>query len=242
MSRLRCADCGGDHATGLCSTSMTKPGPPVPQLGVEEFGYQPAQPGLAAGDRIGTFKLLRLVGRGSSSDVFLAENEVTQAIAAVKVLRAEMHDDPEMVRRFESEARTTNLVRHEHIVEIFDIGIYAGWQHYILLEFLDGTTLAKLLENDVDPALATRVVLQLCAGLGAAHAKGVVHRDLKPANIFVVQRGGLSHAKLVDFGMAHRTQLQGGEVRTRVGAILGTALYMSPEQTLGQPVDGRADV
>ncbi len=240
MTGLRCADCGGDHATGLCATQMTKPPPPV---ALEDFGAKKfTQPGLAVGQRIGTWKLQRLLGRGSSSDVFLAENEVSQAIAALKVLRAEMHDDPEMVRRFEGEARTTNLVRHEHIVEVFDIGIHAGWQHYILLEYLEGMTLAKLLEQPVEHALATRLVLQLCAGLGAAHAKGVVHRDLKPANIFVVQRAGQPHAKLVDFGMAHRSQLQGNEVRTRVGAILGTALYMSPEQTLGQQVDGRADI
>src|SRR4051812_11340106 len=125
MASLRCADCGGDHATGLCSTSMTKPGPPV----ADHFGEPVSdRTGLGVGDHIGTFKLQRLLGRGSSSDVFLAENEVTQAIAAVKVLRAELHEDDEMVRRFETEARTTNLVRHEHIVEIFDIGTHAGWQ------------------------------------------------------------------------------------------------------------------
>lgn len=239
MASLRCADCGGNHATGLCSTTMTKPPPPVwDAFGAKTSGHK----GLGPGDRIGTFKLQKLLGRGSSSDVFLAENEVTQAIAAVKVLRPELHDDPEMVRRFESEARTTNLVRHEHIVEIFDIGIHAGWQHYILLEHLEGVTVAKLLEYDVDPTLAVRLVLQLCAGLGAAHAKGVVHRDLKPANIFVVRRAGLAHAKLVDFGMAHRAQLQEGEARTQIGSILGTALYMSPEQTLGGTIDGRTDI
>ena len=240
MPALRCADCGGDHATGLCSTQM--PRQPVPVLhhefGARAFGHK----ALAVGDRLTTYRLQKLLGRGSSSDVFLAENEVTQAIAAVKVLRPELHDEPDMVRRFEGEARTTNLVRHEHIVEVYDIGIHDGWQHYILLEHLDGVTLANLLEKPVPHELATRLLLQLCAGLGAAHAKGVVHRDLKPANIFVVQRAGQPHAKLVDFGMAHRAQLEDREVRTRVGAILGTALYMSPEQTLGHPVDGRTDV
>ncbi len=241
MAQERCADCGGNHATGLCATQMGKPPPPV--LTLEDFGAKSyGHKSLKVGERLNTWRLQRLLGRGSSADVFLAENEVTQAIAAVKVLRPELHDNPDMVRRFETEARTTNLVRHEHIVEIFDIGIFEGWQHYILLEHLDGKTLAKLLERTVDPAVATRVVLQLCAGLGAAHAKGVVHRDLKPANVFVIQKGGQPHAKLVDFGMARREELREGELRTQIGSILGTALYMSPEQTLGQPVDARADV
>ncbi|MBL8952834.1 MAG: protein kinase, partial [Myxococcaceae bacterium] len=241
MAGERCADCGGSHATGLCATQSGKPPPPVPSLedfGAKSYGHK----SLEVGERLNTFRLQRLLGRGSTADVFLAENEVTQAIAAVKVLRPELHDQPDLVRRFETEARTTNLVRHEHIVEIFDIGIFEGWQHYILLEHLDGKTVAKLLEREVDPAIATRIVLQLCAGLGAAHAKGVVHRDLKPANIFVIQKGGQPHAKLVDFGMARREALQAGESRTQIGSILGTALYMSPEQTLGQPVDGRADI
>jgi len=244
MAAQVCADCGGNHATGLCATQLPKPPPPVVSLqdfGAKQYGHR----SLRVGERLNTWFLRRLLGRGSSADVFLAENEVTQAIAAVKVLRPELHDNPDMVRRFETEARTTNLVRHEHIVEIFDIGIFEGWQHYILLEHLEGKTVAKLLENQksgIDPGVATRIVLQLCAGLGAAHAKGVVHRDLKPANIFVIQKGGQPHAKLVDFGMARREELQAGELRTQIGSILGTALYMSPEQTLGQPVDARADV
>src|SRR5438128_12363968 len=114
MPALRCADCGGDHATGLCSTMMSKLAPPVP-----EDQLPMLRKGLAVGQTLGTWRLKKLLGRGSSADVFLAENEVTQAVAAVKVLRADLHDEPDIVRRFEAEARTTNLVRHDHIVEIY---------------------------------------------------------------------------------------------------------------------------
>jgi tRNA A-37 threonylcarbamoyl transferase component Bud32 len=224
--------------TGLCATHVSKPELPR----VAQPVPAPGPVSLTTGSQVGGYRLQKLLGRGASSDVFYAENEVSQAAAAVKVLRAELHDDPELVRRFDSEARTTNLVRHEHIVEILDIGVHAGWQHYILLELLEGVTLAQLLSRPVAPALATKLTLQLCAALGAAHAKGVVHRDLKPANIFVLQRAGQPHAKLVDFGMAHRARLEEGELRTRVGSILGTALYMSPEQVMGGVVDARTDV
>jgi serine/threonine-protein kinase len=234
MASVQCADCGGNHATGLCQTFQSKLPGKVPTA-TERVA-------LKAGMQLGTFRLKQLIGRGASSDVFLGENELTGAITAVKVLRAELHEDEDMVRRFEAEARTTNLVRHEHIVEILDIGIANNWQHYILLEYLDGVTLATLIERGVEHALATKLVLQLCAALGAAHAKGVVHRDLKPANVFVVRRAGLPHAKLVDFGMAHREKLGEGEQRTRFGSILGTALYMSPEQAMGGQIDGRTDV
>src|SRR5688572_3270064 len=121
MVAQRCADCGGNHATGSCSTQMSRPAPLVPwqtpappqrppslsDFGAKSYGHS----ALRIGERINTFRLQRLLGRGSSADVFLAENEVTGAIAAVKVLRPEHHDQPDMVRRFETEARTTNLVR-----------------------------------------------------------------------------------------------------------------------------------
>lgn len=231
-----CADCGGAHPLGLCATYAK----------VEGLAPRPApEPGhipLGEGDRLGNFWLTRKLGSGTSSEVFLGENDLTQALAAVKVLRPELHADADLVRRFESEARTTNMVRHDHVVEIHDIGVHSGWQHYITLEYLDGPTLGQLLQKRMDVPTAGAITLQLCAALGAAHQKGVVHRDLKPANVFVLQRNGRPHAKLVDFGMARRERLDEGESRTRFGTIVGTALYMAPEQALGGEIDGRSDV
>jgi eukaryotic-like serine/threonine-protein kinase len=238
---MACAECGGNHATGMCST-YAKVGDdtiaPTPKKAAH--GDAERIP-LGEGDRLGNFWLTKKLGTGTSSEVFLGENELTQARIAIKVLRPELHSDAEMVRRFESEARTTNMVRHEHVVEINDIGIHSGWQHYIQLEHLDGPTLGQLLQQRMDIVDALRISLQLCAALGAAHQKGVVHRDLKPANVFVLKRDGQHHAKLVDFGMARREKLDDGESRTRFGTIVGTAHFMSPEQVLGGDIDGRSD-
>ena len=235
---MACPDCGGEHAPGLCATYNKSD---VSAIELPSSAPVHRVP-LGEGDRLKSFWLTKKVGSGTSSEVFLAENELTQARQAVKVLREDMHEDAEMVRRFESEARTTNLVRHEHVVEIHDIGIHGDWQHYIFLELLEGPTLGDLMQKRVDPGTAGRIALQLCSALSAAHGKGVVHRDLKPANVFVLQKNGGPHAKLVDFGMARREKLNDGEQRTRYGTIVGTALYMSPEQGRGGEIDGRSDI
>lgn len=231
---MSCTECGGNHLTELCATrapTTLRHAPPVE-----------GRPTLGFGDRLGNYTLTRRLGGGSSSEVFLAENEVSQAVAAVKVLRPKLHEERDLVRRFQNEARITKQVRHEHVVEIYDFGLYAGWQHYIQLEYLEGVTLSHLIPRPLDMAWAGQIILQLCSALNAAHSKGVVHRDVKPSNIFVLNRDGQPYVKLMDFGMARRRELEEGEDRTRVGTIIGTAAYMSPEQAQGAEVDGRSDV
>jgi eukaryotic-like serine/threonine-protein kinase len=230
-----CAICGGEHPTGLCETAAGQR--------TDGKALDSARRGLGIGDRLGGYRVTELLGAGASAQVFMGAHVVLGAQVAVKAMRPELHDDPELIRRFIGEARATNMVRHEHIVEVLDIGEFEGWQQYSVMELLRGQTLrAALNGNPWRLEDATVILTQVCEGLGAAHANGVVHRDLKPDNIYLTTRSERTHVKLVDFGSARRANLAEGEARTTVGTVLGTANYMAPEQAMGREVDGRADI
>ncbi len=233
-----CAICGGDHPTEMCETKA-RPGP----AGSDGEASAASRPGMAVGDRVGGYRLAERLGAGATADVFLGIHTVVSAQVAVKALRPDLHDDPELVRRFIGEARATNLVRHEHILEILDIGQFNGWQHYSVMELLRGQPLKEAMGGAAWPLeKAAPILSQICEALSAAHAGGVVHRDLKPDNIYLATRNGQPHVKIVDFGSARRATLSDGEARTTVGTVLGTANYMAPEQAMGKEVDARADV
>ena len=152
---------------------------------------------------------------------------------AIKVL---LVDDPELRARFQQEVRVAGTLTHQHIVAIYDYGESQG-RPFIVMEYVEGRTLADRL-RDAQPLTLpekVRLIQQLCAALDYAHASGVVHRDIKPANLMLDRRGDL---KVVDFGIA---KLGEGQL-TRAGDVLGTLMYMSPEQVNGEAVDRRSDV
>jgi serine/threonine-protein kinase len=179
--------------------------------------------------------------------VYLAQHPVFGRKVAIKLLHAVLARDPDIVARFFNEARAIHMVAHENIVEILDFGQTADGQPYFIMEYLSGESLSDAIARG---AMATEQVeaigVQMCKALGAAHAKGIVHRDLKPHNVqLVIKPDGALQVKILDFGVAKILESPDGtnSVKTRTGSLMGTPLYMSPEQCKGAGVlDHRTDI
>jgi eukaryotic-like serine/threonine-protein kinase len=202
------------------------------------------------GETVGNYRIVKLLGEGGMGVVYEAEHPGIGRKAAVKMLHPHLAQSQELVTRFFNEARAANAIRHPGIVEAFDFGTLASGASYIIMEFLEGESLSARIKRPGHLSLADAIDLaaQTANVLGAAHAKGIVHRDLKPDNIFVVpdfQTPGRERIKVLDFGIAKLTMSSGGpgSVKTRTGTVMGTPLYMSPEQCLGtREVDQRTDI
>ena len=201
------------------------------------------------GQRFGNYLATALLGEGGMGAVYLAEHPSIGRQVAIKVLRAELGRDEQSLARFINEARAANSIRHPNIIEILDSGVTENGISYLVMELLRGESLTARIKRKgrLPPNEAVALVMQTASALGAAHAKGIVHRDLKPDNLFVVPdeaNPGSEHIKVLDFGIAKlQTTAPGGFVKTRTGALMGTPIYMSPEQCLGtKEVDARSDI
>ena len=185
------------------------------------------------------------LGAGAEGDVLQATRIADGAQVALKRLHLHRAADAEARARFEREARALNGLTHPHIIRMLDFG-FDERGPYLVTELLAGRTLDKVLaDGALDPELAVDLATQIAAGLGAAHAEGVVHRDVKPQNVFIATTPLGYCAKLLDFGLARffdRDRWAEKESLTRDGAVLGTPLYMPAEQSLGQKADTRSDV
>lgn len=217
-------------------------------------------PGPQPGDRIGPYRLIRLVGHGSTGQVFEAVHERVGRRAALKILHPEQAERPEAVRRLFYEALAVNRINNPHIVEVTDLveraeGAASGESprpYAIVMELLDGQSLSEVMarEGPLPPERFLPILAQVCEALAAAHAAGFIHRDLKPDNIFLVRRhDGREFVKLLDFGLAKRVKVcvddsiaQQLGLATQDGAFLGTPAYVSPEQAAGRPIDHRTDL
>jgi serine/threonine protein kinase len=200
----------------------------------------------AIGETIGSYQVLKQLGTGAMGEVYLAEHRHLKRKAAVKLLAPELVGRPDLLERFFLEARATSAIAHPGIVQVFDCEVDATGRPYIVMEFLDGETLAAVLarRGALPGLMAARLARGLAEALEAAHAKGIVHRDLKPENIFV-QSQPPDSIKLVDFGIAKLAgDFRAGQVhQTRSGAMMGTPLYMSPEQCRDSAnIDSRTDL
>ena len=192
------------------------------------------------------YRLIRLIGAGGMSEVFLAEDKRLGRQVAIKFLNETFKRDPERMKRFNLEARSTSALNHPNILTIYDIGDAGGVQ-YIVSEYVDGETLgARAARGPFAVRDLVKITIQIASALSAAHKAGVVHRDLKPENIMFRSDGSV---KVVDFGLAKASGnvISGGgtdieSLRTSPGMIVGTPGFMSPEQTRGLPLDGRSDI
>jgi len=200
--------------------------------------------GVVLGER---YRVQQRIGGGGFGWVYQATHELTGRSFAIKVLRAELCERPKQVERFMREATTTARIEHENVVDIIDVGRTDDGGLYFAMELLRGETLEETLQREkrLPWRRARAITLQICDGLRAAHDRGIVHRDLKPANIYRVRRDSdPDFIKILDFGIAKLLDddTQGGSGLTSNYEVLGTPLYMSPEQTAADPVDWRTDI
>ena len=200
-----------------------------------------------------TYQIVRVVGEGGMGRVYEARHlRLKERRFAVKCLHADLARNAEMAARFLREAESASSIKHENVVDVFDVHHLADGTPYLVGEFLDGEELAQYVEKrgPLEANMAAKVARQVCDALGAAHERGIVHRDMKPENVFVlgssikaVERGESRtlRVKVLDFGISKAGPGDNSHL-TRTGVIMGTPSYMAPEQARGRPVDHRADV
>jgi hypothetical protein len=204
----------------------------------------------SGGDMIGTvlagrYRLLRLLGEGAMGAVYVGEHLRIGRHDAIKVLRQGLTSDAESIARFNRGARNLSAIRHPNVCTLYDYGETADGSPFLALELITGESLKELIEREraLDPRRALRIALQTAQALDAAHHAGIVHRDLKPANIMLERdRDDNDVAKVVDFDIAKGPEPASGDEVTRLGYVVGTPEYMSPEQLTGEKLDGRSDI
>jgi len=183
------------------------------------------------GQQVGNYVLKKLLGEGGMGAVYLAEHPRIGRQVAIKILSSYIATQPQVAQRFEAEAKLITRIEHPNIIEIFDFGSLEDGSLYYIMEVLKGRELAYVIRQNkkMTPEEAWPYLEQVCAALQAAHELGVIHRDLKPENIFVLDREPLT-IKILDFGIAKLLETAGGVSLTNTGMVMGTPLFIAPEQ------------
>jgi hypothetical protein len=189
--------------------------------------------------RLGEYRIIRLLGRGGMALVFLAEDIALRRKVALKVLKPEMGNDPDMWRRFEREARLMASIKHENLVSVFHVA-HEGQIIFLAMELLDGETVDEWLRRvgQAEPREAIRIGKEIAAGLDALHGQRLVHRDIKPNNLWIERPSG--RIKILDLGLAR--PIDDKSHYTEAGLVVGTPAFMSPEQARGDTLDARSDL
>ena len=216
-------------------TSESVPSQPTQQ-------NQPSQPGRPS--RLGErYELGEVIGRGGMAEVFAGHDDRLGRRVAIKLLRVDLARDPSFQARFRREAQASASLNHPNIVAVYDTGetdIHGVAVPYIVMEFVDGTTLRDLLRSShrFQPERALEITEETLAALDYSHRHGIIHRDIKPGNVMLTRAG---QVKVMDFGIA-RAIADSAATMTQTSAVLGTAQYLSPEQARGEVVDARSDL
>jgi serine/threonine-protein kinase len=231
---LRCPQCGGafNDAT-FC-----------PQDGARLEAREPNDDPYVGLVLSGDIEILSPAGAGAMGRVFRARQRSIDRDVAVKILHRELSGNAQLVRRFHREAKIASKLRHPHVVDMHMVGELPDGSLYIVMEYLDGRSLADTLAQDGPLSLgrAIGIALQVSGAVGEGHALGIVHRDLKPENVMLVNRGTIDDwVKILDFGIA-RIEIGDQSMETAAGGVLGTARYISPEGASGAPVGPPGDV
>lgn len=195
-------------------------------------------------ERVGRYEIRERIGQGAMAEVYRAYDPGIGRDLAIKLLKGEFRENAQYAGRFLREAKAAGALSHPNIVTIYDVGEEGGYP-YIAMELLEGEPLDAVLERygNLSPDDVLAIGLQLTEALSYAHGLGVVHRDIKPSNILLAPDG--RGVKILDFGIARVAEAHVDEaetLRTQAGQVLGTPRYMSPEQALGQEIDGRSDL
>jgi serine/threonine protein kinase/tetratricopeptide (TPR) repeat protein len=195
---------------------------------------------------VGRYRLLQRLGKGGMGAVYSARQLSMDRGVAIKLIHPSLAGDPSIAARFHREMQATSRVEHPNTVQVFDYGQAEDGQLFLVMELLQGRTLAQVLQAEIWlPAQRLRpIAAQIVRALGAAHAQGIVHRDLKPENVMLVDRfGERDFVKVLDFGIAHFLAAGAGSPRMTIdGSLIGTPAYMSPEQARGEAVGPKSDL
>jgi serine/threonine protein kinase len=195
--------------------------------------------------QIGHYRLAKRVGAGGMGEVYEAEQlEPVRRKVALKLIKPGM-DSERVLSRFEMERQSLAIMNHANIAQIYDGGVSEQGRPYFVMEYVDGIPIDRYCDEQcLDTRQRLKLFQQVCEGIQHAHQKGIIHRDIKPSNVLVEIREGKAVPKIIDFGVAKATHQAGedAEVKTQMGQMVGTPMYMSPEQVLGQDIDTRTDV
>jgi serine/threonine-protein kinase len=198
------------------------------------------------GTVLGKYRVEAELSRGGMGAIYRARHEVIDRPVAVKLLKPELTEDPELVNRFINEAKAASAIRHPGIIDVLDFGYTDDGQAYLVMELLEGESLAQRVarKRRLDPSEAVKITRGIASALSAAHAKGIIHRDLKPDNVFIISDPDIGERpKVLDFGVAKLLDIAARTQHTQTGVLMGTPLYMAPEQARSAAsIDERADL
>ena len=241
---LQCQACGHMNVSGASRCAICQSTIFSEELTQSNLGrprVPASNPGpirtLAPGTLLaGRYEIVLMLGEGGMGTVYKARDLELDRLVAVKVIRGDLASDVRTLARFKQELILARQITHKNVIRIFDLGTHEGVK-FITMEYVEGRDLSHLLEERrCTPDESARIVRQVCSALEAAHSENVIHRDLKPQNIMIDDAG---RARVMDFGLARSVEMSG---LTQTGAMLGTPLYMSPEQAKGVPSDPRSDL